>query len=112
MDRGTLATLLAWRSCSTVEDFLRAELEARMGRPLCRGGVNARKPSVKDHVGIYRQKQAGLNYAGLKVPVGRIRAPDLLEVAALAERYGNGALRLSPAQTIICNFEYLRSPHR
>jgi len=83
------------------EARFRAELEARMGRPLCRGGVNARKPSVKDHVGIYRQKQAGLNYAGLKVPVGRIRAPDLLEVAALAERYGNGALRLSPAQTII-----------
>ena len=76
MDRGTLATLLAWRSCWTIGGRLRfrAELEAQMGRPLCRGGVNARKPSVKDHVGIYRQKQAGLNYAGLKVPVGRIRA--------------------------------------
>lgn len=79
----------------------RAEVETRIGRPLCRAGVSARKSTVKDHVGIYRQKQPGLNYAGLKIPVGRLSSADLFEMARIAEHYGNGALRLSPAQTII-----------
>lgn len=83
------------------EALFRAEVEARVGRPLSRSGVNARKASVKDHVGIYRQKQSGLNYVGLKVPVGRMTADDLTAIAALAERYGTGDIRLSPAQTVI-----------
>jgi ferredoxin-nitrite reductase len=83
------------------EASFRAEVEARVGRPLSRSGVNARKPTVKDHVGIYRQKQLGLNYVGLKVPVGRMTSVDLLAIAALAERYGTGDIRLSPAQTMI-----------
>jgi ferredoxin-nitrite reductase len=83
------------------EAQFRAEVEMRVGRPLSRSGVSARKPSVKDHVGIYRQKQSGMNYVGLKVPVGRITAPDLMAIAALAERYGTGDVRLSPAQTMI-----------
>ena len=83
------------------EAQFRREVEARVGRPLSRSGVNARKPAAKDHVGIYRQKQPGLNYAGLKVPVGRITAEDLTAMAALAERYGTGEVRLSPSQTMI-----------
>jgi ferredoxin-nitrite reductase len=83
------------------EAQFRLEVEARVGRPLSRAGMDARKPTAKDHVGIYRQKQIGMNYVGLKVPVGRITADDLRGIAALAERYGTGELRLSPAQTII-----------
>ena len=83
------------------EAQFRAEVEARVGRPLSRSGVNARKPTVKDHVGIYRQKQLGLNYVGLKVPVGRMTSVDLLGIAALAERYGTSDIRLSPSQTVI-----------
>ena len=83
------------------EAQFRAEVEARVGRPLSRSGVSARKSTAKDHVGIYRQKQLGMNYVGLKVPVGRITADDLAAIAALAERYGTGEVRLSPAQTMI-----------
>lgn len=83
------------------EAQFRAEVEARVGRPLSRSGVNARKSTVKDHVGIYRQKQVGLNYVGLKVSVGRMTADDLRGIAALAERYGTGDIRLSPSQTVI-----------
>lgn len=79
----------------------RAELEARVGRSLSRAGISARKPTVQHHVGIYRQKQPGMNYVGLKVPVGRMTATDLHGIAALAERYGTGEVRLSPAQTVI-----------
>jgi ferredoxin-nitrite reductase len=83
------------------EAQFRAEVEARVGRPLSRSGVNARKSTIKDHVGIYRQKQLGLNYVGLKISVGRMTADDLRGIAALAERYGTGDIRLSPAQTVI-----------
>ena len=41
-----------------------------------------------------KQKQAGLNSVGLVVPVGRITADQLLEVARLADRYGSGDVRL------------------
>jgi len=45
-------------------------VETRVGKPLSPAGVDARKPSEKSHVGIYRQKQPGMNYVGLKVLVG------------------------------------------
>ena len=83
------------------EARFRKEVEARVGRALIPAGTDARKPSVNDHGGIYRQKQPGMNYVGLKVPVGRIEAEDLKSIAALAERYGTGEIRISPAQTLI-----------
>jgi ferredoxin-nitrite reductase len=79
----------------------RQEVEARLGRSLKPAGIDARRNAKKDHVGIYRQKQAGLNYVGLKVTVGRITADHLQNIAALAERYGTGEIRLSPAQALI-----------
>lgn len=83
------------------EARFRDEVESRLARRLAPAGTDARKAAHKDHIGIFRQRQAGMNYVGLKVPVGRITADDLKAVAALAERYGGGELRLSPAQTII-----------
>ncbi len=83
------------------EDRFRKEAEARVGRTLLPAGIDARKTSVKDHIGIYRQKQPGMNYVGLKVTVGRVKADDLKAVTALAERYGAGEIRLSPSQALI-----------
>jgi len=83
------------------EAMFRSEVEARVGRVLPPAGTDARKMSAKDHVGIYRQKQLAMNYVGLKVTVGRVKADDLKTVAALAERYGTGEIRLSPAQALI-----------
>jgi ferredoxin-nitrite reductase len=83
------------------EPRFRKEVEARLGRALLPAGVDARKASVNDHGGVYRQKQQGLNYVGLKIPVGRIKASDLKQVAELADRYGRGEIRISPTQTLI-----------
>lgn len=47
------------------------------------------------------QKQPSLNYAGLAVPVGRITASQLTELARLAEAYGNGEIRLTTTQSVI-----------
>jgi len=83
------------------ESRFREEVETRVGRTLSPAGVDARKPFEKSHVGIYRQKQPGMNYVGLKVLVGRITHGDLAKISALAETYGTGEIRISPAQALI-----------
>jgi ferredoxin-nitrite reductase len=79
----------------------RAELEARLKRPLPPAGRDARLARTVDHVGIFRQKQPGLNYVGLKTPVGRVTADQLLELARLSEAYAQGELRVTPLQNVI-----------
>jgi ferredoxin-nitrite reductase len=80
----------------------RRELERRADRPLASAGKDERLPGRHtDHVGIFRQKQEGLNYAGLAVPVGRITASQLSEVARLAEAYGSGEVRFTVGQNLV-----------
>lgn len=79
----------------------RAELQRRMGRPLLTAGHDKRGAKTTDHLGIGAQPQAGLNHVGLAVPVGRISAEQLFDVARLAERYGTGDVRLTIGQNVI-----------
>lgn len=79
----------------------RDELERRVDRPLASAGIDQRAPKHTDHIGVFRQKQAGLNYVGLAVPVGRMTSEQMLAVADLAERYGNGQLRITVGQNLI-----------
>jgi ferredoxin-nitrite reductase len=79
----------------------RDEVEGAVGRKLSPAGVDARRGPHKDHIGMYRQRQHGMNYAGLKIPVGRIAAADLRGICSLAERYGSGEIRLTPNQGLI-----------
>jgi len=79
----------------------RKELEARLGRALPPAGRDARAAKSTDHIGIFRQREPGLNYVGLKTPVGRVRGDQLVELARLAERYGRGELRLMPSQNVL-----------
>jgi ferredoxin-nitrite reductase len=55
----------------------------------------------RDHLGVHPQKQAGLNYVGLHVPVGRLYANDFFELSRLAESYGSGEVRLTVEQNLI-----------
>ncbi|HEX9788318.1 MAG TPA: Rieske 2Fe-2S domain-containing protein [Candidatus Binatia bacterium] len=79
----------------------RSELERRVDRALACAGKDQRMQKHTDHVGVFRQKQAGLNYVGLAVPVGRVTSEQMLQLAALAENYGNGQLRLTVGQNLI-----------
>jgi ferredoxin-nitrite reductase len=79
----------------------RKELEVRLDRPLPPAGADARGRRVTDHVGVFRQRVAGMNYVGLKTPVGRITGDQLLELARLADEYGAGELRLTPLQNVL-----------
>jgi ferredoxin-nitrite reductase len=83
-----------------VERF-RSELERRVDRPLASAGQDQRTPKHTDHVGVLRQKQAGLNYVGLAVPVGRMTSEQMLQIAELAQIYGNGQIRLTVGQNVI-----------
>ena len=54
-----------------------------------------------DHVGVHPQKQPGLFYVGCSVPVGRMHGIDLVELARLAETYGDGGVRIGIDQNFI-----------
>ena len=79
----------------------RSELERRVDRPLATAGQEQRAQKHTDHVGVFRQKQAGFNYVGLAVPVGRMTSEQMLQLGELAENYGSGQLRLTVGQNII-----------
>lgn len=53
------------------------------------------------HIGVFRQKQAGFNYIGIAVPVGRVSAQQMDRLAALSEDSGSGELRLTVWQNVI-----------
>jgi len=53
------------------------------------------------HVGVYSQKQAGLNYVGVAVPVGHMNPKQMLRVAEIADLYGSGEIRLTVWQNFI-----------
>lgn len=83
-----------------VEKF-RNELARRVDRPLASAGKDQRTPKHTDHIGLFRQQQAGLNYLGLAVPVGRMTSEQMLKLADLAETYGDGQMRLTVGQNVI-----------
>ena len=55
----------------------------------------------RDICGVHPQKQAGFSWVGLNVPMGRLDAADLAELARLAREYGSGELRLSESQNVL-----------
>lgn len=83
-------------------DRFRNEVEKRLGRILLTATAKDEIDwDKRDHIGVYRQKQPGLNYVGLHVPVGRLYAADMFELARLAEVYGDGEIRLTVEQNLI-----------
>ena len=83
-------------------DRFRTEVEAAYGQPLTPAADKDEMDwDKRDHIGVYAQKQPGLNYVGLHVPVGRLWAADFYELARLAEVYGSGELRLTVEQNVI-----------
>lgn len=51
--------------------------------------------------GVQKQVQEDLSYIGLSVPVGRMDADQVKELARIAEQYGNGTIRTCNSQNII-----------
>jgi ferredoxin-nitrite reductase len=51
--------------------------------------------------GVHPQRQEGYSYIGLNLPVGRLNADELNELARIADQYGKGVLRTTVSQNII-----------
>jgi ferredoxin-nitrite reductase len=83
-------------------DKFRSMVEAQFGRPLATAAEEDLIDWEKrDHLGVFPQKQSGLNYVGIHVPVGRLYSEDMFDLARMAEVYGNGEIRLTVEQNVI-----------
>ena len=69
--------------------------------PLDQCKANTAKIDRMAHVDFHPQKQAGLVYAGIVLPVGRITAAQMRGLASIADRFGSGNLRLTVWQNLL-----------
>lgn len=86
------------------EKFL-AEAEKSFGRAWRRlpsEAIEPRKPADRRaHIGVFPQRQDGLFYIGVALPVGRLSAAQAREIARIAERHGSGTIRLTVWQNLL-----------
>ncbi|XP_054794139.1 LOW QUALITY PROTEIN: ferredoxin--nitrite reductase, chloroplastic-like [Prosopis cineraria] len=98
-------TRMMWLIDELGIEVFRGEVEKRMpGKYLERAAQKdliRKKWERRDCLGVHPQKQEGLSYVGLHIPVGRVQADEMEELARLAEQYGTGELRLTVEQNII-----------
>jgi ferredoxin-nitrite reductase len=78
----------------------REELEKRVSVELTPAGEDLTKRYRGDHVGVHPQREEGLFYVGLNVPVGRMSGAQFEEIGRLAGEYG-GEVRLATDQNLI-----------
>ena len=80
-------------------------LEDKLGRKFDRAtpGALAPRPAFDRtaHIGVHAQKQEGLNWIGIVVPVGRMSVAQMHGLAAIARELGDGDLRLTVWQNLL-----------
>lgn len=85
----------------TAESFLN-ELQARLPFRLDPAGEETIPlDTLRDHVGVHRQRQADFYYVGASVLRGRLTGDQLAAAAELAERFGSGELRTTTMQNLL-----------
>jgi len=83
------------------ESFL-SEINSRLGFQLDAAEEETLPSDLyRDHVGIHPQKQPGYFYVGVSVLRGRINAEQLNAVAALADRFASGEVRMTAMQNLL-----------
>jgi ferredoxin-nitrite reductase len=87
-----------------VEQFV-ALVEKKLGRKLDRalpGAVVPRQSFDRTaHIGIHAQRQEGLHWIGVVVPVGRLSVAQMRGLATIAGECGDGDLRLTVWQNLL-----------
>jgi ferredoxin-nitrite reductase len=53
------------------------------------------------HIGVHRQKQEGLNWIGVVLPVGKVTSEQMRGLAKIAHDLGDGELRLTVWQNLL-----------
>ncbi|CAN8064702.1 unnamed protein product [Agarophyton chilense] len=86
-------------------DAFRAQIQSAMHTELqraMRGDESYATPVPRRNVlGVHAQKQPGLSWVGACVPAGRLHVPDIEALAAVADKYCAGELRLTVEQNVI-----------
>jgi ferredoxin-nitrite reductase len=86
------------------EKFL-AAMEEKLGRKLTRVAAEAiaTRPAFDRlaHIGAHPQRQAGLCWIGVVLPVGKITAEQMRGIAKVAQQFGDGDIRLTVWQNFL-----------
>jgi ferredoxin-nitrite reductase len=86
------------------EKFL-AAMEEKLGRKLARVRAEAIAPRPAfdrtAHIGVHAQKQPGLNWIGVVLPVGKLMVAQMHGLAAIARDFGDGDIRLTVWQNLL-----------
>ncbi len=86
-------------------DAFLALVEDKLGRKLAR--VDAAhvepRPAVDRlaHIGVHKQKQAGLNWVGVWTPLGRMTCAQMRDLATIARELGDCDIRLTVWQNLL-----------
>src|ERR1019366_8043855 len=87
-----------------MEKFL-TMVEEKLGRPLTRVQAEAleARPAFDRaaHIGVHPQKQDGLNWIGVVLPVGKLTVAKMHGLAGIARDLGDGELRLTVWQNLL-----------
>jgi ferredoxin-nitrite reductase len=86
-------------------DKFLAAVEEKFGRKLARVPADAIVPRPAfdrlAHIGVHPQKQAGLNWIGVVLKLGRLSLEQIRGLANLAADYGDGDIRLTVWQNLL-----------
>jgi ferredoxin-nitrite reductase len=86
------------------EKFLTAT-EEKLGQKLIRVPADAIAPRPAfdrmAHIGVHPQKQSGLYWIGVVLPVGKLTADQMRGLAKIAADYGDGDIRLTVWQNLL-----------
>ena len=87
-----------------IDKFL-ALVEQKLGRALTRvaGEALAARPAFDRmaHIGVHKQKQHGLNWIGVLLPLGKVSCEQMRALAKIASSLGDGEIRLTVWQNLL-----------
>ena len=82
-----------------------AQTQKHLSFPLVRFPLDACEPRMPiykhGHIGFHAQRQEGLFYVGVALPVGRLQVDQLRGLTTIAERHGSGTIRLTVWQNLL-----------
>ena len=82
-----------------------ALVEEKLGSKLVRVPDEALAPRPafdrSAHIGVHTQKQKGLHWLGVVLPVGKLTAAQMCGIAAIAQQMGDGDIRLTVWQNLL-----------
>ncbi len=100
-NKSRLMYLLDELGLESYREAVLSEFTALGGEAFPHDGQHLVNQAPRSALGVNPQKQQGLQWVGLSVPMGRLDAQGMAELARLARQYGSGELRLTEAQNVL-----------